>query len=116
MRSGACSRAGTSRRRRLALAETVHLVVKQQYLQADVTPQCVQKVIAPGAEAIAVTGHYPHRQLRPSDLQPGGDGWCTTAERVKPVNIQVIGEAARTADAGNEGNFLPWNTQAGQDL
>ena len=83
----------------LALGEPVDPVVEQQDVEVHVAAQRVDQVVAADRQAVAVAGDHPHVEIGSRDRDAGGDRRRPPVDRVHPVGVHVVREAARTADA-----------------
>src|SRR5207244_986345 len=99
----------------LTLGQPVDLVVEQQDGEVDVAAQGVDEVVAAYGERVAVARHHPDVQVGPGQGQPGGDGGGPPVDGVHPVDVHVVGEAGRAADAGDEDHVLPAHAQLGHE-
>src|SRR5262249_57870755 len=100
----------------LALGQPIDAVVEHQDAEVEVAAEHVDQVIASDGERIAVARHDPYRELRPRDLEAGRDGGCATVDGMEAVGVDVVGEAARAADAGDEDEVLARHAELGQEL
>ncbi len=94
------------RRRSLLLRQAVDLVVVQQHGQVHVVTDRVNPVRGTDAAAVAVAGDHPHVEVGPGHGEPGRDRRRPAVDRVHPVGVHVVREAARAADAGDEHGLL----------
>ena len=100
----------------LALGQAVDPVVEQQDRQVDVAAQGVDQVVAADRQAVAVAGDDPHVEVGAGDGDAGGDRRGATVDRVHPVGVHVVREAARAADAGDEHRVLGRDAELGHQL
>src|SRR5699024_9626304 len=98
----------------LALGQAVDAVVEQQDVHVDVAAQGVDEVVAADGHGVAVAGDHPHRQVLAGGGQAGGDGGGASVDGVHPVGLEVVREAARAADGGDEGDVLALESELGQ--
>src|SRR3990172_4373808 len=104
------------RRRVLPFRQAVDPVVEEENLNIDVPAQGMDQVVSADAQPVPVSGDHPDVQLRPADLEAGGNGRGTAVNRVKPIGVHVVGEAAGAADSGDKDQLRPINRQLGQHL
>ncbi len=89
-------------RRSLTLGKTIDFVIEQHDLHVHVSAKNMHQVIAADRQSIAVTGHQPDIEIRISQFRAGRKSGCTAVDGVEAVALDVIGETAGAADAGNE--------------
>ena len=57
---------------------------------------------------------HPDVELRVGELEARGDGRRAPVDRMKPVGVHVVREAARAADAGDEHGVLAADPELGE--
>ena len=92
--------------RELALGEAVDLVVHHDVGEVDVAADRVGQVAAADREAVAVAAGHQHQQVGVGDLDALGDGQRAAVDAVEAVGRGVAGDAARAADARDEGDLV----------
>ena len=107
---------GQGGRRVLPLGEPIDSVVEEQDLDVDVAPNRVHQVIAAHAERVAVAGDDPDLQVRAHGFEPRSDRGRAAVDAMNAVGVEVVREAARTADPGDEHQVLGRNAEFGQHL
>src|SRR2546422_4132758 len=81
-------------------------VVEEQDRDVHVPPERVQHVVAADREPVAVPRHDEHLEIRARQPEPGGDGRRAAVDRMEPVGVHVVREAARAADPRDEDDVL----------
>ena len=102
--------------RGLAFGEAVDPVVEHHDVDVDVLPHRVQDVVPADRERVAVPGDDPDHQLRPRQLEAGGDRGRPAVDRVEAVRVHVVREAAGAADAADEDDVLLGDPEVGHHL
>ena len=92
--------------RGLAAGHAVDEVVDADDGQVHVAAGGVDEVVAADGDQVAVAGEDDDLQLRVGQLQPGGKGDGAAVGRVERVELQVAGDAAGAADAGDDRDVL----------
>ena len=108
------ARAGAAGRRVLALGQAVDLVVEQQHLAIEIAAQQVHHVVAADRQPVAVAGDDPDVELGIGELDARRDRRRAAVDGVEAVGLDVVGEAARAADAGDEHGVLRARADLGQ--
>jgi len=66
----------------------------------------VDEVVAADGEGVAVAADHDHMEVRPGDLDSGGEGQRPSVRGVEGVEIHVANRAGGTADAGYERDLV----------
>ena len=85
------------------------------HLDVDVAPHGVQDVVAADGERVTIAGDDPDHQVRPGDLEAGGQRRRAAVDGVEAVGVHVVGRAARAADAADEDDVLARVAEVGHD-
>src|SRR6058998_3294846 len=115
-RRGLRDLAELTRGRVLPLREAVDPVVEEQDRDVHVPPEHVQHVVAADREPVAVPRHDEHLEIRARQPQPGGDSRRAAVDRMEPVGVHVVREAARAADPRDEDDVLLRDAEVGHRL
>src|SRR5439155_16017464 len=87
----------------------VNLVVEEHDLQIHVAADGVNQVIAADRQSVAVAGDDPDVQIGAGEPNAGGKRRRPAVNAVETIGVHVVGEPARTADAGYEHELLARN-------
>src|SRR5690349_5161489 len=68
-------------------------------------------MVAADGQGIPVAGGNPDFKFGMRHLDSGGYRRRAAMDSVKPERVHVVGEAAGTADTGNDYEFLAWKRQ-----
>src|SRR5713226_5715887 len=71
----------------------------------------MNQMVAANRKAVAIARNNPYIQLWSGHLQPSCNRRCAAMDRMEAVSVHVVGEAARTSDAGNEHGVVARHTQ-----
>ena len=66
----------------------------------------MDEVVAADSGEIAVTRKDDHLELRPTELEAGGEGYGAPVSRVERVQVHIAGHSSRTADSRNDGRLV----------
>ena len=99
----------------LSLRQTVDAVIEEQNFDANVTAQHVNGMVAADGQRVAIARGYPNFQFRVGDFDSGGYRRCATMDRVEPVGVHVVREAAGATDARDHHEILPANAKLRKD-
>src|SRR5262249_848830 len=102
--------------RGLALGQTINVVVEHDVGDVDVAPGRVGKVPAADRQAVAVTAHRDHGELRVADLHAHRRRKHAAVDAVESVGIDEDGQAPPAADAGPDHHVLGVEVQRGERL
>src|SRR5271165_4652478 len=73
-------------------------------------------MVAADRQRVPIAGNHPHRQVFTGQRQTCGDRRRAAVDRVQAIGFQVIREPARAADAADEDDVLPAQSQLGQEV
>jgi hypothetical protein len=94
----------------LSFGEPVDAVVKEHDLHIHIASQDMQQVITTNTESIAIPRDHPYHEIGPAGLEPCGNGGRTSVNGMEAICMHIVWEAARTPDARDKDNFLPWHS------
>ena len=89
-------------RRYLAAGHAVDFVVQHHASDVEIAPAGVDQMIAADRKTVAVAGNHDHFEVRPRELQAGGEGQRTAVGDVERIGIDIVAEPARAANARDE--------------
>ena len=78
----------------LPFRQAVNLIIEQKDLKVYVAAHQVNQMIPTDGQCIAISGHDPDIQFRPTRLQSRGNGRRPAVNRVHSVGIHIIWEPA----------------------
>ncbi len=108
--------AGARGRRVLALGQAINLVVEEKDLHIDVATQDVKQMVAADRQSVAVAGGDPDVEFGVGELHAGSHRRRAPVDGVEPVGRQIVGEARRAADAGDEDRLRRIGADIGEHL
>src|SRR5207245_240449 len=76
-----------------------------------ISRKTVQRVVAAGRAPVPVSRPHEGLEVGAGQLEARGDGGRRPVDRVEPVGVHVVREAARAADPGDEHDVLPGNLE-----
>src|SRR5215472_8262685 len=90
----------------LSLGKTVDAVIEKQDFDAYVTAQHVNGMVATDGQRVAIARGHPNFQFWIGDFYPGGYCGRATVDRVEPVGVHVVREAAGAPDTRDHHEIL----------
>ena len=85
----------------MPIGEAVDAVVEEKDLDIDIAAQGVQQMVAANRKGVTIPGGHPYGKLRTRHLDAGGDGGRAAVNGVESEAVDVIGQPAGAADAGD---------------
>ena len=116
VRRGLGSAAPRRGRGRLALGQTVGIVVQDQEGQIHIFASRMGQMSSADAQAVSVTSYNEHRQIGAGRLHSRSNRQGSSVGPVQGIGVEVVGKAPGTPDPGDNDRLFRRNLQVAESF